>query len=294
MRLVTLRKGSTTQAGRIEGDHVVELDAVDVGALLATGAGWEEQARAAGTRHALAETSLAPPVLRPPKIWCLGLNYANHIAEMGRAAPAFPTLFAKFPIALIGAHDDIVLPAVSDSVDWEVELAVVIGAPGRHVPREHALEHVAGYTVLNDVSMRDWQQRTTQFLQGKTFEASTPVGPALVTPEELPPGARGLRLRCEVDGEVMQDDSTDQLLFDVAHAVAYVSDIATLEPGDLIATGTPAGVGAGRNPPRFLRPGEVVRTSIEGIGELVNRCVPEAACESVESAPGGSRRTSGP
>jgi acylpyruvate hydrolase len=271
MRLVTFRTaGGATRAGRVQGDDIVELAFADVGALLAAGV---DVTAADGPRHPLAAASLAPVVPRPAKIWCLGLNYASHIAEMGRERPAYPTLFAKFPIALIGAHDDIVLPAVSDKVDWEVELAVIIGRPGRHVAVETALDHVAGYTVLNDISMRDWQNRTQQFLQGKTFEGSTPVGPSLVTADELPAGGRGLRVRCEVDGAVMQDGTTDDLLFDVAACVAYVSAIATLEPGDLISTGTPSGVGVGRTPPVFLRPGQVVRTSIEGVGELVNRCV---------------------
>lgn len=191
---------------------------------------------------------------------------------MGREVPAHPTFFAKFPNSLIGAHDPIQLPRVSTSVDWEVELGVVIGSPARHVSRDDALDHVAGYTVVNDISVRDYQRRTLQFLQGKTFEATTPVGPWLVTSDELPAGGAGLPVQCEVDGEVMQASTTSDLLFDVATLVSYFSEIATLEPGDLIATGTPDGVGAGRTPPVFLRDGQVVRTTIEGVGELVNRC----------------------
>ena len=275
MRLVTVRTPVGTRAGRLEGDEIVLLDAPDVGALLADTDGWRARAAAGTDRIALATADLAPVVPRPPKIVCLGLNYLRHAVEMGREVPAHPTLFGKYARALIGHGDPIVLPVVSDHVDWEVELGVVIGTPGRHIPVGRALDHVAGYTVVNDVSARDWQRRTTQFLQGKTFEATTPVGPALVTPDELPPGAAGLEVRCEVNGEVMQRDRTDELLFGVADVIAYVSQILTLEPGDLIATGTPEGVGAGRTPPVFLREGDVVRTTVEGVGELVNTCVRE-------------------
>jgi acylpyruvate hydrolase len=275
MRVTTIRRADgSTRAARVDGDALTLLDVDDVGALVASGEGWQERAAAAtGATVALADANLATLVTRPPKVWCVGLNYANHVAEMGREAPTHPTLFAKFAIALCGPHDPITLPATSDRVDWEVELGVVIGRAGRDVAVEDALDHVAGYTVVNDVSMRDWQSRTMQFLQGKTWERATPVGPWLVTADELPAGGRGLRVRTTVDDTVMQDDSTDELLFDVAHLVAYVSAIASLEPGDLIATGTPGGVGAGMKPPTFLRAGQTLRTSIEGIGELVNPIV---------------------
>jgi acylpyruvate hydrolase len=160
-------------------------------------------------------------------------------------------------------------------VDWEAELAVVIGLPGRRIPADRALDHVAGYTVINDISMRDWQNRSNQFLAGKAWEQISPVGPFLVTSEELPPGASGLRITCSVNDEVMQDDSTGDLLFDVAALIADVSTFTSLAPGDIIATGTPGGVGAGRTPPRFLAPGDRLRTSIEGIGELDNLVVGE-------------------
>ena len=277
MRLVTVRDGVATHAGRVDGDVVTLLPFADVGALVAE-AGWHDIAAGADTGTtalgtiALVDADLAPVVPRPPKIMCLGLNYMRHIREMGREPPEFPTMFAKYTSALIGARDDITLPRVSEMMDWEVELGVVIGTPGRDIPVERALDHVAGYTVVNDITARDWQRRTTQFLQGKTFEATTPVGPWLVTPDALPVGGSGLAVRCEVDGVVMQDDNTDELIFDVATTIAYLSQIMTLQSGDLIATGTPEGVGAGRTPPVFLQPGQTVRTVIEGIGELVNRC----------------------
>ncbi|CBG68646.1 MULTISPECIES: fumarylacetoacetate hydrolase family protein [Streptomyces] len=276
MRLSTVRIADdrVTSAARQEGDELVLLPYADVGALLAAGDDWQERAASAdGERLPLAESSLAPLVPHPNKIVCLGLNYATHIKEMGRPTPAHPTLFAKYDGALIGAHDAIHTPPVSDDLDWEAELAVVVGRPGRRVPREKALEYVAGYTVANDVTVRDWQHRTREFLSGKTFEATTPVGPALVTPDELPPGASGLDISCSVDGHTMQKSNTADLLFDVAETVAYISTIITLLPGDLILTGTPGGVGAGRDPKVFLRPGQVLITTVEGIGELRNTVI---------------------
>lgn len=279
MRLVTLRTPGGTRAGRIEGEEVVELDYPDVGALLAAHAGAGSldavAGQAGGARHPLATADLAPVVPRPAKILCQGLNYASHIAEMGHDMPRYPTLFGKFALALIGPRDPIVLPSVSEKVDWEVELAVVVGRPVRHATEQDARAAIAGYTVFNDVSVRDYQRRTSQFLQGKTFERTTPVGPALVTLDELDQ-PDDLEVRCEVDGEVRQLGRTSDLLFSPTDLVAYCSEIITLEPGDIIATGTPGGVGAGRKPQVWLQPGQVVRTSVEGVGELVNECVKEA------------------
>lgn len=276
MRLSTVRIADdrVTSAARQEGDELVLLPYADMGALLASGDDWQERAASAdGERLPLAESSLAPLVPHPNKIVCLGLNYATHIKEMGRPTPTHPTLFAKYDGSLIGAHDDIHTPPVSDDLDWEAELAVVVGRPGRHVSRDKALEYVAGYTVANDVTVRDWQHRTREFLSGKTFEATTPVGPALVTADELPPGASGLDISCSVDGHTMQKSNTADLLFDVAETVAYISTIITLLPGDLILTGTPGGVGAGRDPKVFLRPGQELITTVEGIGELRNTVI---------------------
>ncbi|MFF7986887.1 fumarylacetoacetate hydrolase family protein [Streptomyces sp. NPDC007901] len=272
MRLSTVRVADDqTAAARLEGEELVLLPFSDVGALLAAGDDWPERAVAAGGKRVpLAEASLAPLVPHPNKIICLGLNYATHIKEMSRPTPAHPTLFAKYDGSLIGAHDDIHMPPVSNDLDWEAELTVVIGRAGRHIPREKALKHVAGYTVANDVTVRDWQHRTREFLSGKTFEATTPVGPALVTADEVPPGASGLTISCSVDGHTMQKSNTADLLFDVADTIAYVSTIITLVPGDLILTGTPGGVGAGRDPKVFLRPGQELVTTVEGLGELRN------------------------
>jgi acylpyruvate hydrolase len=277
MRLVTIRTANGTRAGRLDGDQVTELDAPDVGSLLQD-PDWPRAAVVGGgPARRLADADLATLVPRPSKVICLGLNYASHIKEMGRELPKYPTLFAKFAGTLIGARDPILLPRVSEQVDWEVELGVVIGRPARHVSGEAAAAAIAGYTVINDVSVRDYQSHTNQFLAGKIFEHTTPVGPALVTPDELPGGGADLAVRCEVDGQVMQDSRTSDLLFGPAEIIAYVSQIITLEPGDLIATGTPAGVGAARTPPVWLRPGQVVRTLVEGLGECLNPCQPEPA-----------------
>ncbi len=269
--LATVRTGAGLRAARIEGDELVLLDAPDVGALLASGGRWRELAAADGPRTTLADVDFAPVVPRPEKIICVGLNYRSHAEETGLGVPEYPTIFAKYARALIGANDAIQLPANSSKVDWEAELAVVVGQEVRNAEAGEAAAAIAGYTVANDISMRDWQARTRQWLQGKTFEASTPVGPALITLDELE-NPDDLGLTCEVDGDVVQETSTSDLIFSPAEIVAYVSGIITLVPGDLILTGTPSGIGARMEPQRFLRPGSVVRTSIAGIGELRNLC----------------------
>jgi acylpyruvate hydrolase len=233
--------------------------------------------------HPLESLDYAPLVLRPGKILCVGLNYLTHIREMGREEPRYPTLFAKFAEALIGAHDDIMLPATSSAVDWEAELAVVVGATVRHVDEAAAEAAIAGYTIVNDVSVRDWQNRTPQWLQGKTFEATTPIGPVLVTPDEL--GA-SLTVSCTLDGELVQRARTSDLVFGAAATISYVSTILTLRPGDVIVLGTPGGVGNARRPPRYLVPGSMLVTEIEGVGECRNLCV---ADDVLPAAPGVSR-----
>ncbi|MHA6615755.1 fumarylacetoacetate hydrolase family protein [Pseudonocardia sp. DLS-67] len=267
MRLTTLRTGGGTRAARIEGGSAVEIDASDVGALLADPAWRERAAAAAGPQHDLAAADVAPLVPRPGKIFCVGLNYRTHILEMGRELPEHPTLFAKFAEALVGPRDEVALDPASEMVDWEAELAVVVGAPVRRASGPEAEAAIAGFAVLNDVTMRDWQYRTLQWLQGKTFEATTPFGPQLVTADELPGGARpSLDLACAVDGETVQAANTSDLVFDPVALVAYVSRIVTLNPGDVIATGTPGGVGHARKPARYLADGAVLTTEIEGLG----------------------------
>lgn len=279
LRLGTLRTGGGTVAVRVDDDEAVETGHADVGDLLHD-PGWRETAAAAdGRRHALAHlppAAWAPPVLRPSKIVCVGLNYANHIREMGRELPEHPTLFAKFAEALIGPYDPIVLPAhAAQAVDWEGEVAVVVGRRARRLDEAAAARVIAGYAVLNDVTMRDYQYRTPQWLQGKTFEATTPFGPWLTVAPEGGGGLRG-ELRTAVDGEQVQQTAVDDMVFGPAALVAYISQIVTLQPGDVIATGTPGGVGHARTPARYLRPGQVLTTSVTGVGELRNDVVAEA------------------
>lgn len=276
MRLLTFHTESGTSAGRLDGETVVELPYADVRALLDQ-PDWRQAATQDGPARPLDSVRLAPVVPRPAKIICVGLNYAQHIDEMGRGRPDYPTLFAKYALSLIGPYDPIVLPAVSSKLDWEVELGVVIGAPTHRVSPQDALAGIAGWTVFNDVSARDWQNRTTQFLAGKTFESTTPVGPTLVTRDEISQDGRGLAVRCLVDDQVMQQSNTDDLLFSPADIVSYASQVLTLEPGDIIATGTPGGVAAGRNPAPWLRPGQTVVTEVDGVGVLRNTCVAEPA-----------------
>lgn len=279
MKLATLRTGATTKAVRVDGDVLIDLGAPDVGTLLGRD-DWAEHAAAAtagnaGT-YAADGAEYAPVVPRPSKVICVGLNYRTHITEMGRDLPEHPTLFAKFADSLIGAGDDILRPDETEQFDWEVELAVVIGTRVRRARGEEAEQAIAGFTVLNDITCRDWQFRTREWLQGKMWDSSTPVGPCLVTPDELPGGVRpALDVRLTVDGEVMQSDSTADLLFDPVALVEYVSTITRLNPGDIIATGTPGGVGHARKPGRYLVGGETVVAEIDGIGRLENRVVKE-------------------
>jgi acylpyruvate hydrolase len=270
MRLATIRTAGGTRAVRLDADRAVETGHADVGALLAD-RDWRLAAAAAdGATHDRTTLDYAPVVPRPGKIICVGVNYGAHIAEMGRETPEFPTLFAKFPEALIGAYDDIVLPSASGAVDWEAELAVVIGATVRHADAAAAEAAIAGYAVLNDVTARDWQYRTLQWLQGKTFEATTPFGPELVTSDEA---GTGLELTCALNGETVQSANTADLVFGPVETIAYVSTILTLRPGDVLALGTPGGVGHARKPPRYLAPGAVLTTAIAGLGECRNVCV---------------------
>jgi acylpyruvate hydrolase len=270
VRLATLRIPTGTVACRVDGDELVELPYPDVVALLSD-PGWAAAAGGGGRRHPLAGADLDAPV-RPAKVVCVGLNYRSHIEEMGRPLPEHPTLFVKFADTLTGPYDDIVIPAASSEVDWEAELGVVIGRRARNVGEAEAAACIAGYTVVNDMSMRDWQWRTTQWMAGKNFEASTPVGPWVVTGDEIGDAA-DLELSCDVDGVTMQKARTSDLLFKPAAIVADVSRFTTLRPGDLIVTGTPGGVGAGRNPKVFLRPGQLLETTLQGVGSCRNGMV---------------------
>ena len=231
----------------------------------------------------LAAVELLAPIPRPRKnVFCLGRNYAEHAAESLRAIgqevqlPAYPNVFTKAPTALTGPYSDIPYDAaVTERLDWEVELAVIIGRAGRHVAPERALEHVFGYTVINDVTARDIQNKAgVQWFQGKSLDASSPIGPWIVTADEIE-DPRDLRLSLRVNGVTKQEASTAEMLFDVTAIIATLTRVLTLEPGDVIATGTPSGVGFARTPPEFLRPGDVMETEIAGIGTLRNRIAQE-------------------
>lgn len=270
MRLATARIDGATRAVRVEGEQAVVLPWADIGALLDSGADWRERAqREAGEAVDLAGLELRQPVLRPEKIFCAGLNYGKHVQETGRKVAEHPTIFAKFWRSLIGPYDPIVLPGNSDRVDWEAELVAVIGTSVRHADEETALAAVAGFTIANDVSMRDWQVKSSEMLAGKAFEAATPVGPFVVTGDEIGDG-QDLLLQGFVGDEEVQSSSTGDVVFSTGQLIAYISQFITLVPGDLVLTGTPSGIGAVRKPPRFLQPGEELRTRIEGIGELRN------------------------
>lgn len=275
MRIATVSSEGTTVTVALAADgSTTVVQPGDVTSLLGE-SDWIDRCEAATGPFEWAGATFLPVVPRPEKIICVGLNYRSHITEMGRAAPTHPTLFAKYWRSLVGANDPIELPAASEKVDYEVELAVVVGRAVRNATLDEAAAAIAGYTVLNDVTARDWQRRTEQWLQGKTWEHTTPLGPWLVSADEVDPDRQGrpdLVVRCELNGEIVQEARTSDLVFSPADLVAYASTLITLVPGDVIATGTPGGVGAARTPPRFLQHGDVVRTTVEGIGFCENRC----------------------
>lgn len=217
------------------------------------------------------EVKLLPPVERPAKIICLGLNYLDHAEESGHEAPDEPVIFAKLTSSVIGFGDAIVLPSVSEKVDYEVELAVVVGREGKDIPAARGMEYIAGYTVLNDISARDYQLEKAggQWLLGKSFDTFCPIGPWIVTPDEID-DPHNLELSCSVNGEVLQSSDTSRMLFRICQIIEYISQVFTLEPGDVIATGTPAGVGMGKTPPRYLQHGDEVACTIQDIGTLRN------------------------
>jgi len=273
MAYATYEHHGRRRVGRVErtsaGDRLIPLDGLtelgrDTPAeVLAAAAELPDEAVAAD------DVYLCPVVPHPDKIICVGLNYRAHVDETGRDLPTYPVMFTKFASSLIGPRDDILLPAESEQVDYEVELAVVIGRPGRRIPRERAGEHVLGYTVANDVTMRDYQYKTHQWLQGKAWDGSTPLGPYLVLPGEADVSAAGVRtIR---GGEKLQDSDTSRLIFDIPTLIATVSEFTTVLPGDVILTGTPGGVGYRRDPQVFLRDGDEITVEVDEIGSMTNR-----------------------
>jgi 2-keto-4-pentenoate hydratase/2-oxohepta-3-ene-1,7-dioic acid hydratase in catechol pathway len=285
MRLTTIQTAAGPRAAVQVGMSFVDVHATDpslperVRQILERGpaalkAVEEAARRPNAAKYPAAEVKLLPPIPDPAKIVCIGLNYRDHAAESGAPIPKDPVLFSKYATALIGDGQAIVLPPVSQEVDYEAELVIVVGRRGRNVKAADALQYVAGYTVGHDVSARDWQLKKDgkQWMVGKTFDTFAPTGPALVTADEVPDPHK-LAIRLRLNGQTMQDSNTKQMIFSVAEIIAYLSQVFTLEPGDLIFTGTPPGVGVARKPPVFLKGGDVVEVEIEGLGVLRNPVV---------------------
>jgi 2-keto-4-pentenoate hydratase/2-oxohepta-3-ene-1,7-dioic acid hydratase in catechol pathway len=228
-----------------------------------------------GERHDPLKTTLLAPIPRPPKVICIGLNYRDHAEESRMSIPEVPTVFSKYASSVIGPHAPIILPKNSTKPDYEAELAVVIGKGGRHIAESDWREHVFGYTCVNDVSARDFQMATSQWMMGKTFDTFCPMGPAVVTADEIE-DPHDLHITCSINGNRLQDSNTKNLIFGIPKLIAFLSSVFTLEPGDVISTGTPAGVGFAQKPPRWLMPGDRVTVHIQGVGTLVNPVEPEA------------------
>jgi acylpyruvate hydrolase len=268
MRFASVVHDNTVMAVAIEGEQAVPLRRIHELGRMTPLSLLRDPPLDRDAAMPITEVRRRPVVPNPGKIICVGLNYAAHIEETKREHSDYPVLFTKFATTLTGPQDPIPLPPESEAIDYEGELVVVIGERGRRIPRDRALDHVAGYSVANDVSMRDYQYKTHQWLQGKAWDASTPVGPDLVTLDEID---GPLTLRTHVNGEQVQEASTELLIFDVATLVSVISEFATLEPGDLILTGTPGGVGYRREPQLLLGDGDVVAVEVEGVGRIENR-----------------------
>ena len=272
MRFASVLHDGTAMAVAIEGDHAIPLRHIEELGRQTPLSLLQNPPLDRDAAVPIAEVRRRAVIPHPGKVICVGLNYAAHIEETQRERSEYPVLFTKFATTLTGPADDIPLPPESEAIDYEGEIVIVVGERARRVPRARALDHVAGYTIANDVSMRDYQYKTHQWLQGKAWDSSTPVGPDLVTRDEI---AEPLTLRTFVNGEKTQDASTDLLIFDAATLLSTVSEFATLEPGDLILTGTPGGVGFRREPPLLLKDGDVVAVEVDQLGRIENRCVAE-------------------
>ncbi|HEX6609314.1 MAG TPA: fumarylacetoacetate hydrolase family protein [Hyphomicrobiaceae bacterium] len=287
MKLMTFAKDGRTALGLVDGESVIDLASADpslpkdMQSLIEAGPSALASVRAAAgrapasTRHAVASVKPALPIARPPKFVCVGLNYALHAKEGGHAIPTYPSFFLRVNSSLIPASASVVRPKCSIQLDYECELTIVIGKGGRHIAEDKALDHVFGYTLFNDVSVRDYQRKTSQWTAGKNFDATGPLGPHIVTADTLPPGAAGLRITTRVNGETMQDSNTSDMIFSTARTIAILSEIMTLEPGDMIATGTPSGVAHARKPPAWMKAGDTVEVEVEKIGVLRNPVVDE-------------------
>lgn len=286
MRLVTFKKGNGGSVGLVVGEDIIDLAGTGLPGtmreLIALGEGVHTKLAAiadetGAERLPLASVELLPVIGDARKIICVGLNYADHAKEGGNAVPDYPGLFMRTNQSMIGAGAPIVRPSCSDTLDYEAELMVIIGKGGRHIAEADALDHVFGYSIFNDGSVREYQRKSTQWTPGKNFDDTGPVGPWIVTADELPPGCVGLKIESRLNGKVMQSSNTANMLCPVAHTVALLSEYTTLQVGDMIAMGTPEGVGYARKPPVFMQPGDVVEVEIEGIGILRNPIVAEEA-----------------
>jgi acylpyruvate hydrolase len=280
MRVVSFVGPDGPRLGVVDGDVVIDLSAADAAAprdlheVLRTGRLPELERLADGAtpdaRRALGEVQLMLPVRCPGKVFCLGLNYRDHVDEGPFERPHHPTLFMRGATSLVAHGGPIIRPASSVALDYEAELALIIGRRARHLREEDCAEVVAGYSCFNDGSVRDYQEHTLQWTAGKNFDGTGALGPAMVTPDELPPFANGLRIQCRLNDEVVQDSSTDMMMFSVPEVLVYLTSIATLCPGDVVVMGTPGGVGMARTPPLWMAHGDVVEVEIDGVGRLVN------------------------
>jgi 2-keto-4-pentenoate hydratase/2-oxohepta-3-ene-1,7-dioic acid hydratase in catechol pathway len=276
MRFVTFKAGQETHPGVISGDAIVDLKPLGFDSVLDVierGAGHESLI--GNARYPLANAQLFAPIPRPRKLICVGLNYRDHAEETGAQIPKVPTIFNKFTTAVIGPGEKVVLPKVSKAPDYEAEFAFVIGRGGRNIAAEDWQKHVFGYTLVNDVTARDYQRATSQWLMGKTFDTFAPMGPWIVSADEIA-DPHDLDIQMEINGEVLQDSNTRELIFKIPDLVAFLSSVFTLEPGDVVSTGTPAGVGFARKPPRYLHSGDQMTVRMPAIGELRNPVVAEA------------------
>jgi len=291
MKFTSYRSGTEARLAVVDGDTVIDLNRVlpDVpadarkallaGVDLVAAARRALEAAAPAERQPLAGLALAPVIPEPGKTVCLGLNYYDHAAESGREKPTYPWFFLRSTTSLLAHGEAAARPLVSEKFDYEAELAVVIGKRARHVKREDALDYVFGYACFNDISVRDYQKRTPQWTIGKNFDRTGAFGPVLVSADELPAGGVGLRIQSRLNGQVMQDANTTDMIWDVAETIALLSEALTLEPGDVIAMGTPAGVGQARTPPVWMKHGDTIEIEIEGVGLLVNTIEDEVPSE---------------
>ncbi len=273
MRLVSFESGGQVRAGLLDGDNVIDLAGAGFSSVL-NAIEHFEMLKPDGLSHPLSGVKLLAPIPTPRKLICVGLNYLDHAKETGAELPKVPTIFNKFATSVIGPGDNIVLPKVSQQPDYEAELAFVIGRGGRHIQAEKWADHVFGYTIVNDISARDYQKATSQWLMGKTFDTFAPMGPCIVTADEVP-DPHNLKIQLTLNGRTMQDSNTSELIFKIPELIAFLSSVFTLEPGDIVSTGTPAGVGFSRKPPVYLQPGDETVVTIERVGELRNPVVAE-------------------